>query len=120
MAASLPQRQYPGTGGETVKLHGGERLFQLVIDKIELILVPAVSGLRPARLQLRARCKGDVADVDRAALAQQRKKALDKRDLSRDGQVVQGIGGDDGVVPVLRQRTGETLRNVAAYDSIGT
>lgn len=120
MAASLPQRQYPGTGGKTVKLHGGERLFQLVIDKIELVLVPAVSGLRPARLQLRARCKGDVADVDRAALAQQRKKALDKRDLSRDGQVVQGIGGDDGVVPVLRQRTGGALRNVAAYDSIGT
>lgn len=94
MAASLPQRQYPGTGGETVKRHGGEHFFQLVIDKIDLVLVPAGSGLRPARLQLRARCEGDVADVDRAALAQQRKKALDKRDLSRVG------AGGAAVVPV--------------------
>lgn len=94
MAASLPQRQYPGTGGETVKRHGGEHFFQLVIDKIDLVVIPAVSGLRPARLQLRARCKGDVADVDRAALAQQRKKALDKRDLSRGG------AGGAAVVPV--------------------
>lgn len=120
MAASLPQRQYPGTGGETVKRHGGEHFFQLVIDKIDLVLVPAVSGLRPARHQIPARYKSNVADVDRAAIAQQREKALDKRDLSCVGQEVQGIGGNDGVVPVLCQRTGEALRKVAADDSMGT
>ena len=120
MAASLPQRQYPGTGGETVKRHGGEHFFQLVIDKIDLVPVPAGSGLRPARIQLRACIKGNVANIDDSALAQQREKVLDKRDLSRVGQVVQGIGGDDGVVPVLRQRTGEALCKIAADDSIGT
>ena len=94
MAASLPKRQYPGTGGETVKRHGGEHFFQLVIDKIDLVLVPAGSELRPARLQLRACIKGNVANIDDSALAQQRKKALDKRDLSRGG------AGGAAVVPV--------------------
>ena len=84
---------------------------QLLIDKINFILVPAVPGPGPAGLQLCPGIKGHIPDENAAAGVQQRQKVLKEGDFLPVGQVVQGIGGDDGVIAAgaegLRQPPGE-------------
>lgn len=103
------QRQYPGAGGEPIKAQIRERRFQLVKDEVDFGVVPAVTGLRPARRQLAAFGKRHVADVQPPALAQEREKVTDKNDLLFIRQMVQRVSRDDGVILPRLQLRGETL-----------
>lgn len=72
--------------------------MQLIDDEVDFVSVPLVPSVGPASLHLYAVRERHVADIDFAAVVQQRAQIFDENDLFRVRQVVQGIGRDDRVV----------------------
>ena len=74
--------------------------MQLIDDEVDFVAVPLVPSVGFAGFQLHAVRERHVADIDFAAVVQQRAQIFDENNLFRVRQVVQGIGRDNRVISV--------------------
>lgn len=91
--------------------------MQLIDDEVDFVAVPLVPSVGPASLHLYAVRERHVADIDFAAVVQQRAQIFDENDLLRVRQVMQGIGRDNRVISVLFQRLDQPLCKIALISS---
>ena len=92
------QGQHSGAGRERQKRHIGERLPQLIEHEVYFIRIPCVPGGQSATVKIGPGLESHIADIETGILAKQRQKAADESDLLQIRQVVQRVGGDDGII----------------------
>lgn len=78
-------------------------LLQFVIDKVDFRCVPIVPRLGFALLQLGAGGEGHVSHIDAAVVLEQGQQLLKERLFLFIRQMMQRVGGNDGVIPLLFQ-----------------
>ena len=94
--------------GHLLKGQGGERSFQLVRDEVDFLVVPFVARRLSAPVQVGPGLEGHVPNQDLAVLLQQGQQIFQKSNLLRVCQVMEGVGGDDEIVPTLSQGLHQT------------
>lgn len=84
--------------GERFKRQRGKVGAELVVDEVNLVLIPILACRVSARFELVMGAEGDVADENAAVLLQKRQERAKKVNFLRVRQMVERVGRDDGII----------------------